>query len=76
MKLVVNNRMKASHFPYTFYNKVYFTLPLAQCAMDEWSPHPDKHTCDMMGRAIESRLILSTTLKFFNYYINKLFEKM
>ena len=26
LKPVVNNRMKASHFLYTLYNKVYFTI--------------------------------------------------
>ena len=69
--------MKASHFPYTLYNKVYFTLPLAQCAMVEWSPYPDKHTCDIKGRAIESRLIFHFFKVFLIInYINKLFEKM
>ena len=41
LKPVVNNRMKASQFLYTLYYKVYFTVEITQCAMDEWSPYPD-----------------------------------
>lgn len=66
LKLVVNNRMKASHFPYTrvLYNKVFYVYQHTQCDGRVVSV-PSELWLDMKEHAFESRSIPTRSFHHF-----------